>query len=1119
MNNSVQLTLTEFYDNLETIDESKKFIYIRDSVKKMTSSDKLEIYSKYSNYFTPGNVSRVLSFNGNKDILPELIDIFVDKIKLGHILEFINKIDDYNVRLSYLYKYVNKFEFEDINYIDDTFGKDLRELDDMNIINLVINNSSNDFLVGFIESLNDDIKIEILNKLGNSFSLNDLIYILSGFSNYSKLIDTFEKYKDKIDTDKYFKVIESIKDSDLIYDFISRYEADLSSINYERIAIIKFKKEDQFLFLEKYIKKFDSNNIKRVLINNIKSIKSQYNYSTKQYLGMSYSYNEFLDEDYILNVIKRFSNHLDLIDIGDVIAVIENADNKKKTFFEAINFFNPNITSIINGLDEENKNIFEKNIMNLNNSSLANLFSVYSDINSNINDLDSLLYCIEFINKIEKSNSSEIRRISSEILKQIIKLPRNEWEDSYNYIEDIFMKNNIPYVGKIYDIFHKLHQDKKTLLRGVRSPNLLSLKSIKSQELMIFNDLLKCSIKSNNRSLKNYINDINKGNLLMESLVSGCIKIDDLQGDDKNIFQKYLSHLNSLYNCTQRGRLNPRNLKNDMMIDCHDLLNLFAKEENFSVEKLPDRIISMFTHFIGIDSIKQLESYIDMENEKTNKKNVERANQNNFMIDKGDLIKGLSGNHGKNGQFYNYLTSILQNGNLCQEFLGSAASSDYTPLDADVCMVTESYLNFKDAFIDHKLASSSYGPVWIVIKNDGKLNNTSINNQIDLNKLEVFNTGVFRKNHYGIRTGFPSSDIDFFVVDNNVKTNIIKYEIVMNGFYIPIVNKEGNLVFTPSEYEKLKENMRGLSYYGTENEYKFAPELDEFISTSNNIKKAMEEVANKRERIYDKLKEAGLNVILGRSDELTNGNLELIDTGSTGRGTNKPDDYDFDFIMRVDRNIMFDEKKMNILLNKIKLAFPGVSIQSNGNIRDQKVTLDNGEEVKIDITFVPKTDKLDYSTDECIKDRLSNIKKLDEEKYYKVLENIILAKEVLKDCYKPKHAGNGKAQGGLGGVGIENWILQNGGSFEAAAKDFISNSEGLNFSSFKEKYTVWDFGENHMSSESGKYLHDEFVSNNMDETGYDKMKIAIKKYLLQLEEIKNINNTNDMNNISNNRHI
>lgn len=43
-----------------------------------------------------------------------------------------------------------------------------------------------------------------------------------------------------------------------------------------------------------------------------------------------------------------------------------------------------------------------------------------------------------------------------------------------------------------------------------------------------------------------------------------------------------------------------------------------------------------------------------------------------------------------------------------------------------------------------------------------------------------------------------------------------------------------------------------------------------------------------------------------------------------------------------------------------------------------------------------------------------------------------------------------------------------------------------------------------MSSEKGKYLHDEFVSNNMDEDGYDKMKQTLKAYLLQLEQTKSV---------------
>ena len=87
------------------------------------------------------------------------------------------------------------------------------------------------------------------------------------------------------------------------------------------------------------------------------------------------------------------------------------------------------------------------------------------------------------------------------------------------------------------------------------------------------------------------------------------------------------------------------------------------------------------------------------------------------------------------------------------------------------------------------------------------------------------------------------------------------------------------------------------------------------------------------------------------------------------------------------------------------------------------------DEVDVDITFVPRTDKVTYATEDSIKDYLSNF---EGEERAQVVKNIIAAKKLFKahECYKPRHAGGkdeetGKslAQGGLGGVGVENWIL------------------------------------------------------------------------------------------------
>lgn len=89
--------------------------------------------------------------------------------------------------------------------------------------------------------------------------------------------------------------------------------------------------------------------------------------------------------------------------------------------------------------------------------------------------------------------------------------------------------------------------------------------------------------------------------------------------------------------------------------------------------------------------------------------------------------------------------------------------------------------------------------------------------------------------------------------------------------------------------------------------------------------------------------------------------------------------------------------------------------------------------------------------------------------------------------------GHEDTRGGIGAVGIENWVLQNGGSFEKAARSFLEvakNCESL--SEFQSQYAIWDFGENYMAGDH--YPHDNFVYN-MSEDGYGKMKKALDEYV------------------------
>ena len=133
-----------------------------------------------------------------------------------------------------------------------------------------------------------------------------------------------------------------------------------------------------------------------------------------------------------------------------------------------------------------------------------------------------------------------------------------------------------------------------------------------------------------------------------------------------------------------------------------------------------------------------------------------------------------------------------------------------------------------------------------------------------------------------------------------------------------------------------------------------------------------------------------------------------------------------------------------------------------------------------------------------LKDRLETIKEQDEQKYNYVVANILQAKKVLKkaNAYKPNRGDN--PEGGLGGVGIENWILQHGGSFYDAAKSFVAAADGKSFEDFLHTYEIWDFGDNHLAEKRGKYSHDEFIANNMSREGFIKMTSALKEYLKEI---------------------
>ena len=519
--------------------------------------------------------------------------------------------------------------------------------------------------------------------------------------------------------------------------------------------------------------------------------------------------------------------------------------------------------------------------------------------------------------------------------------------------------------------------------------------------------------------------------------------------------------------------------------------------------KLEDRIIRMFCGHTGINTLQEAKSYIEVTIQNADKRNRAAANHD-MILEKGDLIKGI-------GRI-NYLAHILQNGSVSKEYLGASADSDLTPLDTDLSMIMDSDGTTYDKI--RKTEAHSFGPIYFVLKNDDRFiitrdNNGELSTKRDMSKLELFYTGVAGKGHYGIRTAFATTDINYIVMEEYDPR--VGLDIVMNScFYIPVVNFEGKIIFTPEDYDNLIKKMNGLSYYGM-GSYVLDDSIYSESREINDILVSMEE--NRRETEYkselikDRIRKALASLGLELKDkiDLNYGYATLFNTGSTGRFTNLPGDGDFDYIIQVDTGIYESNERMDELRERL------IDMLSNGekpsydivegNIRDLITTFRDRDgrayQVLIDISFSIKTDEVEYASDVCVSDRLSSISSESDRNLVKA--NIIFAKKFLKliEAYKP--ARRLADQGGLGGIGVENWILQNGGSFYRAAKTFVDAANKCSsFEEFKKVYSIPDFGINHRAIEKNSYPHDDYIEN-MNEIGYEKMKKALNEYIKKYE--------------------
>ena len=107
-------------------------------------------------------------------------------------------------------------------------------------------------------------------------------------------------------------------------------------------------------------------------------------------------------------------------------------------------------------------------------------------------DVEKIEYVSEVLSRLSLSNSSEIFTFRKELATQILK--SNNPIDSLSKIEDVFIRNNIPTVGKIYSCFEILHPDFQgfNFESSMVSP-VLKKSSTMSKKVIVFSDLIKSS--------------------------------------------------------------------------------------------------------------------------------------------------------------------------------------------------------------------------------------------------------------------------------------------------------------------------------------------------------------------------------------------------------------------------------------------------------------------------------------------------------------------------------------------------------------------------------------------------------------------------------------------------
>ncbi|MFH1244084.1 MAG: hypothetical protein V1487_00710 [bacterium] len=703
--------------------------------------------------------------------------------------------------------------------------------------------------------------------------------------------------------------------------------------------------------------------------------------------------------------------------------------------------------------------------------------------------------------KIDESPVSLIQKIKEPLIVQLLQV--KDPVGTYENIDRTLTYNNLPEFIKLIRVFNYLYP--KTILDSKisfrTSPAIQAQKSDGMRRLILQLDLFHAAVESGNRNLESYLSLFSDYANLVDQFMQG----KELDPPETKQVVSFITKMDALYRSSNLTRI-----RSGLDLDLQQAFNqtylrafiqntLYTDLSITPETSLIGRIEELFLHNTGYTSLRDIVSHMQGIRAETTSRNLAYASTHpQLTLDAGDLTKAMVTTP-KTG----VILSILENGPRATELMGDLAGNDSTPLDTDLFMTTiaDAQVGYQTA-IQQSLASTTFGSLIFVTKNlPNRFYRSDLGESAQKGQFELFVTGVIdAERHVGIRGAYPSSYFDAIINNGFTESELdtLYQSIMLNGFYIPVYSKEGQLIFTPQMYaDRLKffagVHEQPLKVTTLTPQDIFAKlikhnSLDPDPSVNSQDIQRVETPV--RAKIHAILTSFGISL----AENPASANLTdalLINIGSSGRGTNLPKDYDFDYTLILNRR---DFKQSGVIAAALRSTFPhlaeiyAASGESFNQVRFNQVNLPElTETIDLDVGITTREDSLLYSSNQAVSDRLNSLPPPDKQQ---VVSNILLAKKLLKDG----HAYKAYEDGGFGGIGVENWILSHNGNIREAFKSFWQASHDqkgneLTLDEFRKNYPLFDPGTNLR----GQYF-DDYI-NKLNNSGYQNMLKVINQYL------------------------